>query len=201
MLHCQLRCEHTSSSNPDHQVYSGSPPFEASPDSSLLSIVYERGIRPARLDGALRHNVGLSETIESIMVRCWRQAADERPSAIDVSRRMARLLSIPLQQGAEPVKRDLSHSSIVQVVSSSVENSLPDPLPRHVQSENSRQRSTTNVKSIPSTALKIPPHRHGNILYQGLPQDHAFNAVSYVLVYKQIAAILIHHGLSYVQTQ
>ncbi|KAF7797649.1 hypothetical protein EIP86_008849 [Pleurotus ostreatoroseus] len=136
-----------------YEVYSGSPPFEASPDSSLLSIVYERGIRPARLDGALRHNVGLSETIESIMVRCWRQAADERPSAIDVSRRMARLLSIPLQQGAEPVKRDLSHSSIVQVVSSSVENSLPDPLPRHVQT--TKRECTVKTKDIVRDFLNL----------------------------------------------
>ncbi|EKM59924.1 uncharacterized protein PHACADRAFT_57584, partial [Phanerochaete carnosa HHB-10118-sp] len=64
-----------------YEVFTGNPPFAATPETMLLAVICNRGVRPSRPEGLAIERNGLNDEIWEAMTRTWAHQPERRPLA------------------------------------------------------------------------------------------------------------------------
>ena len=96
-------------------MFTGNPPFAATPENMLLPVICDRGVRPSRPEDPTVEKSGLNDEVWELMIRTWAHQPEQRPLASDVLNlltRHAALVPVDSQDGTPSVGVPVRHSSI-----------------------------------------------------------------------------------------
>jgi hypothetical protein len=92
------------------QIFAGTPPFAHTPDSVLVSVVVDRGIRPRPTKSSIQN--GLDDDYWKIVEDCWAQDPNDRPIITHVVQRLSGMRT-RVADVHSPISEDLSPPTVV----------------------------------------------------------------------------------------